>query len=95
MSIDVLLPLMYILVLGTFLGFELISKVPPTLHTPWMSASNAISGITVVGAILACNELGFTSLSKWLGLAAMVLATVNVVGGYAVSDRMLKMFKKK
>ncbi|HMY84714.1 MAG: NAD(P) transhydrogenase subunit alpha [Saprospiraceae bacterium] len=95
MSIDVLLPLMYILVLGTFLGFELISKVPPTLHTPLMSASNAISGITVVGAILACNELGFTSLSKWLGLAAMVLATVNVVGGYAVSDRMLKMFKKK
>jgi len=87
--------LMYILVLGTFLGFELISKVPPTLHTPLMSASNAISGITVVGAILACNELGFTSLSKWLGLAAMVLATVNVVGGYAVSDRMLKMFKKK
>ncbi|HQN55739.1 MAG TPA: NAD(P) transhydrogenase subunit alpha [Saprospiraceae bacterium] len=95
MSIDVLLPLMYILVLGTFLGFELISKVPPTLHTPLMSASNAISGITIVGAILACNELGFTSLSKWLGLAAMVLATVNVVGGYAVSDRMLKMFKKK
>lgn len=95
MSIDVLLPLMYILVLGTFLGFELISKVPPTLHTPLMSASNAISGITVVGAILACNELGFTSLSKWLGLAAMVLATVNVVGGYAVSDRMLRMFKKK
>ncbi|HPB53679.1 MAG TPA: NAD(P) transhydrogenase subunit alpha [Saprospiraceae bacterium] len=87
--------MMYILVLGTFLGFELISKVPPTLHTPLMSASNAISGITVVGAILACNELGFTSLSKWLGLAAMVLATVNVVGGYAVSDRMLKMFKKK
>ncbi|QLH30961.1 MAG: NAD(P) transhydrogenase subunit alpha [Candidatus Parvibacillus calidus] len=78
-----------------FLGFELISKVPPTLHTPLMSASNAISGITIVGAILACNELGFTSLSKWLGLAAMVLATVNVVGGYAVSDRMLKMFKKK
>lgn len=77
------------------MGFELISKVPPTLHTPLMSASNAISGITVVGAILACNELGFTSLSKWLGLAAMVLATVNVVGGYAVSDRMLKMFKKK
>lgn len=95
MSIDVFLPLLYILALGTFLGFELISKVPPTLHTPLMSASNAISGITVVGAILACNELGYTSLSKWLGLAAMVLATVNVVGGYAVSDRMLKMFKKK
>ncbi|MCO6462488.1 MAG: NAD(P) transhydrogenase subunit alpha [Saprospiraceae bacterium] len=95
MDLNIFLPLLYILVLGTFLGFELISKVPPTLHTPLMSASNAISGITIVGAILACNEMGYTNLSKWLGLAAMVLATINVVGGYAVSDRMLKMFKKK
>ena len=87
--------MIYILILSVFVGVEVISKVPSVLHTPLMSASNAISGITVVGAILACNELGYTSLSKWLGLAAMVLATVNVVGGYAVSDRMLKMFKKK
>lgn len=95
MNIDVLIPLLYILVLGTFLGFELISKVPPTLHTPLMSASNAISGITIVGAIIACNELGYLSVSKWLGIIALILATINVVGGYAVTDRMLKMFKKK
>lgn len=95
MTIELFIPLLYILVLGSFLGFELISKVPPTLHTPLMSASNAISGITIVGALLACNELGYESLSKWLGMTALVLATINVVGGYAISDRMLKMFKKK
>lgn len=95
MDIEVFLFLLYILALGTFLGFELISKVPPTLHTPLMSASNAISGITIVGALIACNEMGYTSISKWLGLFALILATINVVGGYAVTDRMLKMFKKK
>lgn len=95
MSIEIFIPLLYILVMGTFLGFELISKIPPTLHTPLMSASNAISGITIVGAIIACNELGYSSVSKWLGLGALVLATINVVGGYAVTDRMIKMFKKK
>ncbi len=95
MTIELFIPLLYILVLGSFLGFELISKVPPTLHTPLMSASNAISGITIVGALIACNELGYESLSKWLGMTALVLATINVVGGYAISDRMLKMFKKK
>lgn len=95
MDIEIFLFLLYILALGTFLGFELISKVPPTLHTPLMSASNAISGITIVGALIACNEMGYTSISKWLGLFALILATINVVGGYAVTDRMLKMFKKK
>ena len=95
MSTESLIILIYILVLASYLGFELIAKVPPTLHTPLMSGSNAISGITIVGALLACNELGYTSLSKWLGMAALVLGTVNVVGGYAVTDRMLKMFKKK
>lgn len=95
MSIEIFIPLLYILVLGSFLGFELISKIPPTLHTPLMSASNAISGITIVGAIIACNELGYSSVSKWLGLGALVLSTINVVGGYAVTDRMIKMFKKK
>ncbi|MCO5236119.1 MAG: NAD(P) transhydrogenase subunit alpha [Chitinophagaceae bacterium] len=95
MTIELFIPLLYILVLGSYLGFELISKVPPTLHTPLMSASNAISGITIVGALIACNELGYESLSKWLGMIALVLATINVVGGYAISDRMLKMFKKK
>lgn len=87
--------IIYVLVLATFVGFELISKVPPTLHTPLMSGSNAISGITIVGAILCCNEMGFTTPSKWLGMLALILATINVVGGYAVTERMLKMFKKK
>ncbi|MFT5883994.1 MAG: NAD(P) transhydrogenase subunit alpha [Arcticibacterium sp.] len=95
MSIESLIILFYILALASFLGFELINKVPPTLHTPLMSGSNAISGITMVGAILACNELGLSTVSKWLGMLALVLATINVVGGYTVTDRMLKMFKKK
>ncbi|MFB5945905.1 NAD(P) transhydrogenase subunit alpha [Albibacterium profundi] len=95
MSADSFIVLLYILILASYLGFELINKVPPTLHTPLMSGSNAISGITIVGAIIACNELGYLSMSKWLGMAALILATINVVGGYAVTDRMLKMFKKK
>ncbi len=95
MNAESLIMLIYVLVIASYLGFELIAKVPPTLHTPLMSGSNAISGITMVGAILASNELGFTTMSKWFGMAALVLATVNVVGGYAVTDRMLKMFKKK
>jgi NAD(P) transhydrogenase subunit alpha len=95
MNADSLIILIYILVLASYLGFELITKVPPTLHTPLMSGSNAISGITIVGALIACNELGYGTLSKWLGMLALILATINVVGGYAVTDRMLKMFKKK
>ncbi|GMQ30486.1 NAD(P) transhydrogenase subunit alpha [Algoriphagus confluentis] len=95
MNAEALIILIYVLVLASFLGFELISKVPPTLHTPLMSGSNAISGITIVGALIATSEMGFTTLSKWLGMFALVLATINVVGGYAVTDRMLKMFKKK
>lgn len=86
--------LLYVLVLASFVGFELISKVPPTLHTPLMSGSNAISGITIVGAIVAAGPMD-SSVSKWLGVAALFLATLNVVGGYVVTDRMLKMFKKK
>jgi NAD(P) transhydrogenase subunit alpha len=95
MTTESLIILFYILVLASYLGFELITKVPPTLHTPLMSGSNAISGITMVGAILACNELGYSTVSKWLGMLALVLATINVVGGYMVTDRMLKMFKKR
>ncbi len=95
MTIESLIILIYILVLASYLGFELISKVPPTLHTPLMSGSNAISGITIVGALLACNQMGYASLSKWMGMVALILATINVVGGYSVTDRMLKMFKKK
>ena len=84
----------FILMLAIFLGFELISKVPATLHTPLMSGSNAISGITVVGAIVASNQ-GSDAVAIWLGTAAVALATINVVGGYLVTDRMLGMFKKK
>lgn len=80
--------------LAVFVGFELISKIPPTLHTPLMSGSNAISGITVVGAILACRQQGHVLLQV-LGFLAIVAATVNIVGGFVVTDRMLRMFKQK
>ncbi|ROS04908.1 NAD(P) transhydrogenase subunit alpha [Sinobacterium caligoides] len=86
--------LTFIFALSVFLGFELIAKVPATLHTPLMSGSNAISGITVVGAIVAANH-GSDSTAIWLGTFAVFLATINVVGGYMVTDRMLGMFKKK
>jgi len=77
-----------------FLGFEIISKVPSTLHTPVMSGANAISGITVVGALVSAGaDQG--GIATFLGTAAVVLATINVVGGYMVTDRMLAMFKKK
>jgi NAD(P) transhydrogenase subunit alpha len=86
--------LIFIFALAIFLGFELISKVPSTLHTPLMSASNAISGITLIGALasMQTSHHGFTAV---LGTLAVILATINVVGGYAVTDRMLFMFKKK
>jgi NAD(P) transhydrogenase subunit alpha len=83
-----------ILVLALFLGFEVISKVPPLLHTPLMSGSNAISGITVVGALLAAGSEEQT-LSTLLGFIAVVVATINVVGGFLVTNRMLGMFRKK
>ncbi len=89
-----LLLLLTIFLLAIFVGFELITKVPPTLHTPLMSGANAISGITVVGA-LACAHIGFGPEAQWLGVAALVLATINVVGGFLVTDRMLKMFVGK
>lgn len=83
-----------VFVLAIFIGFEVITKVPPTLHTPLMSGSNAISGITIVGA-LVCAGRGESTLATWLGLFAVITAMVNVVGGFMVTDRMLKMFKKK
>ncbi|MCM2374526.1 NAD(P) transhydrogenase subunit alpha [Aporhodopirellula aestuarii] len=84
----------FVLMLSIFLGFELISKVPATLHTPLMSGANAISGITVVGALtLAGGEMA--AWATWLGAIAVFFATINVVGGYMVTDRMLGMFKKK
>jgi H+-translocating NAD(P) transhydrogenase subunit alpha len=93
MQID-LVSLLFILTLAIFLGFELISKVPSTLHTPLMSGSNAISGITIVGALIAAGETSGT-LGLLIGFAAVVFATINVVGGYLVTDRMLGMFKHK
>jgi NAD(P) transhydrogenase subunit alpha len=89
-----LIMLIYVFVLAIFIGFELITKVPPTLHTPLMSGSNAISGITIVGALLSAGLEEYT-ISTLLGMIALVFATINVVGGYLVTDRMLKMFKKK
>ncbi len=86
--------LAFILMLSIFLGFELISKVPATLHTPLMSGSNAISGITIVGALIAAGGEN-QQLSIILGTLAVVFATINVVGGYLVTNRMLSMFKKK
>jgi NAD(P) transhydrogenase subunit alpha len=83
-----------ILILALFVGVEVISKVPPLLHPPLMSGSNAISGITVVGAILAAGGDNPT-LATWLGFTAIVFATINVVGGFLVTNRMLAMFKKK
>ena len=84
---------LYVLVLAVFVGFEVISKVPPTLHTPLMSGSNAISGITIVGALFATGSMPVT-LSATLGMVAIILAMVNVVGGFMVTGRMLRMFKK-
>jgi len=86
--------LLFIFVLAMFLGFELISKVPSQLHTPLMSGSNAISGITIVGAIIAAGR-GETTFTIVLGTLAVFLATINVVGGYVVTDRMLGMFRHK
>jgi len=83
-----------ILVLSIFVGFEVISKVPSKLHTPLMSGSNAISGITLVGAIVTAGT-SFTKLGIVLGTLAVTFATINVVGGYLVTDRMLKMFETK
>ena len=80
--------------LAVFVGFEIITKIPPTLHTPLMSGSNAISGIAVVGALVAAGA-EIPQLAKVLGTLAVVLATVNVVGGFLVTHRMLSMFKKK
>ena len=94
MEIFDLLMLVYVFVLAIFIGFELITKVPPTLHTTLMSGSNAISGITIVGALLSAGMEEFT-ISTILGMVALIFATINVVGGYLVTDRMLKMFKKK
>jgi NAD(P) transhydrogenase subunit alpha len=83
-----------VFVLAMFVGLEIITKVPPTLHTPLMSGANAISGITIVGALLVTGT-GNTHVGTILGVVALVMATINVVGGFMVTDRMLRLFKKK
>lgn len=85
-----------IFVLAIFVGVEIINKVPPTLHTPLMSGTNAISGIVVVGAIISSGASDHTTgFSTFLGVVAIALATINIVAGFMVTDRMLSMFKKK
>ncbi len=91
---EALLVGLYIFVLAMFAGFEVITKVPPILHTPLMSGSNAISGIALIGALVVAGPEE-ASVSVILGLVAVVMATVNVVGGFLVTDRMLQMFRKK
>ena len=83
-----------VFVLASFVGIEVISKVPATLHTPLMSGSNAISGVTIIGAIVIAGAVE-APWAKWVGVAALVLATINVVGGFLVTDRMLEMFKPR
>ncbi|MDX1502329.1 MAG: NAD(P) transhydrogenase subunit alpha [Thermoanaerobaculia bacterium] len=85
---------LYVFVLAIFVGFEIITKIPPTLHTPLMSGANAISGITVVGALYAARN-GAVTASSILGCLAIVFATINVVGGFLVTNRMLAMFSRK
>ncbi len=91
---DLLISGITIFVLAIFVGFEIITKIPPTLHTPLMSGSNAISGITLVGAILSAGSQQ-TLVTTVLGFLAVVFATINVVGGFLVTNRMLVMFKRK
>lgn len=85
---------LYVFVLATLAGREVISKVPPTLHTPLMSGANAISGIAIIGALVVTGAADSTWV-KALGIAGIVMATVNVVGGFMVTDRMLQMFRKR
>lgn len=87
--------LAFLFVLAMFLGLELISKVPSTLHTPLMSGSNAISGITLIGAMLLASAADGSTFALVLATLAVTFASINVVGGYFVTDRMLQMFKKK
>jgi NAD(P) transhydrogenase subunit alpha len=87
--------ILFVFMLAAFLGFELVRRVSPLLHTPLMSLTNAISAISVVGAILITGEQNASTLSRVLGFIAVTAATINVVSGYLITDRMLKMFKKR
>ena len=94
MNPETLIAALYIFALAAFLGYQVISRVPPLLHTPLMAATNAIAGISLVGAILAAGD-GPTSASKILGLIAVISASINVFGGFMITERMLSMFKAK
>ena len=93
MTSQTLIAGLYVFALAAFLGYQVISRVPPLLHTPLMSATNAISGISLVGSIVIAGQYG--TASRILGFAAVTCATINVVGGFGITDRMLKMFKSK
>src|SRR5947209_8819566 len=86
---------LFVFMLAAFLGFELVKRVSPLLHTPLMSLSNAISAIAVVGAILITGRADASELTRWLGFAAVICASLNVFAGYLITDRMLRMFKKR
>ena len=92
---EALIGALTIFVLAVFIGYEVITKVPPTLHTPLMSGSNAISGITIIGALLAAGSIKDPDLARTFGMIALVFASINVVGGFLVTGRMLKMFQKR
>src|SRR5262249_32110292 len=94
MSADNLISALYVFVLAAFLGYQVISRVPPLLHTPLMSATNAISGISLVGSIVTAGA-HYNTVSTILGFIAVVCSTTNVVGGFVITDRMLRMFKRK
>jgi NAD(P) transhydrogenase subunit alpha len=94
MNAELLVVSLYVFTLAAFLGYQVISRVPPLLHTPLMSATNAISGISLVGSIVTAGG-NYGKLSTALGFIAVVCATTNVVGGFVITDRMLKMFKRK
>lgn len=94
MSPELFISALYIFALAAFLGYQVISRVPPLLHTPLMSATNAISAISIVGALVTAGG-NYNTTSTILGLIAVIAATINVVGGFMITDRMLKMFRKK
>ena len=94
MSSTILITSLYVFALAAFLGYQVISRVPPLLHTPLMSATNAISGISLVGSLVVAGA-GYNPLSTALGFIAVTASTINVVSGFLITDRMLKMFKKR
>lgn len=95
MNPAVLIASVYVFALAAFLGYQVISRVPPLLHTPLMSATNAISGISLIGSLVLAGAAHYTPLAHVLGFIAVTTATINVVGGFGITDRMLKMFGKR